>query len=324
MLLRAVQIQTLKRVKRTLVYYDTDTQNLRILFGSATCTQQRLLQVARCTSQHTDASQCTKATLTCCWEQYRSKHLKESKEHLFIMTQTHKISEFCLDLPPACSKGYCKLHAAPHNTDASQCSKATLTCCWEQYRSKHLKESKEHLFIMTQTHKISEFCLDLPPACNKGYCKLHAAPHNTDASQCSKATLTCCWEQYRSKHLKESKEHLSIMTQTHKISEFCEQHSYVGTSFSHETNNNDRFTAPHLERAQSTYKDIRICSFYHTHTHAPNTHVTGDKLVEWEGKKMTDQYAEEKRWVCSFELKEESEDECLTEIGREFQITGPM
>ena len=106
---------------------------------------------------------------------------------------------------------------------------------------------------MTQTHKISEFCLDLPPACSKGYCKLHAAPHNTDASQCSKATLTCCQKN-------------TIMTQTHKISEFCEQHSYVGTSFSHETNNNDRFTAPHLERAQSTYKDIRICSFYHTHT----------------------------------------------------------
>ena len=32
---------------------------------------------------------------------------------------------------------------------------------------------------------------------------------------------------------------------------------------------------------------------------------------------MTDQYAEEKRWVFSFDLKEESEDECLTERGRE-------
>ena len=39
---------------------------------------------------------------------------------------------------------------------------------------------------------------------------------------------------------------------------------------------------------------------------------------------MTDQYAEEKRWVFSFALKEESEDECLTERGREFQSTGPM
>ena len=28
---------------------------------------------------------------------------------------------------------------------------------------------------------------------------------------------------------------------------------------------------------------------------------------------MTDQYAEEKRWALSFDLKEESEDECLTE-----------
>ena len=41
-------------------------------------------------------------------------------------------------------------------------------------------------------------------------------------------------------------------------------------------------------------------------------------------KKTTDQYAEKKRWVFSFDLKEESEDECLTERGREFQITGPM
>ena len=39
---------------------------------------------------------------------------------------------------------------------------------------------------------------------------------------------------------------------------------------------------------------------------------------------MTAQYAEEKRWAFSFDLKEESEDECVTERGREFQITGPM
>ena len=39
---------------------------------------------------------------------------------------------------------------------------------------------------------------------------------------------------------------------------------------------------------------------------------------------MTDQYAEEKRLAFSFDLKEESEDERLTERGREFQITGPM
>ena len=39
---------------------------------------------------------------------------------------------------------------------------------------------------------------------------------------------------------------------------------------------------------------------------------------------MTNQHAEEKRWDYSFDLKEESEEECLTETGREFQITGPM
>ena len=36
------------------------------------------------------------------------------------------------------------------------------------------------------------------------------------------------------------------------------------------------------------------------------------------------QQAEEKRWVFTFDLKEESEEECLTGIGTEFQMTGPM
>ena len=34
-------------------------------------------------------------------------------------------------------------------------------------------------------------------------------------------------------------------------------------------------------------------------------------------KKKTDQYAEEKRWVFCFDLKEESEDECLADRERE-------
>ena len=103
-------------------------------------------------------------------------------------------------------------------------------------------------------------------------------------------------------------------------------------------NNSHRlFVAPHLIRAQSAYKDIRIHSFHHmhthqdtpahtnthlrthihTHTHTTNTCITGDGLVKW-------RYAEEKRWLFSFDLKEESEDECLTERGSEFQSTGPM
>ena len=41
-------------------------------------------------------------------------------------------------------------------------------------------------------------------------------------------------------------------------------------------------------------------------------------------KKTTDRYAQEKRRVFSFDLREQSENECLTERGREFHITGPM
>ena len=61
------------------------------------------------------------------------------------------------------------------------------------------------------------------------------------------------------------------------------------------------FGAPHLIRAWSAYKHIRICSLYHvcTYTHTTGTCITGDGLVEWEEKKW-----EEKRWVVSFDLRE--------------------
>ena len=86
---------------------------------------------------------------------------------------------------------------------------------------------------------------------------------------------------------------------------------------------------PHLVRARSTYKDIRIHSFHHTHMHTHNTHIHTHTVTHthahthrctctctrahthykhmhywwWVGK-MTDQYAEEKRWVFSFDLRE--------------------
>ena len=76
---------------------------------------------------------------------------------------------------------------------------------------------------------------------------------------------------------------------------------------------------PHLKRALSAYKDIMIRSFYHyTYMHCWWC------IGRLRRKKITDQYAEEKKWVFSFYLKERSVDECLIEIGREFQITGPV
>ena len=101
--------------------------------------------------------------------------------------------------------------------------------------------------------------------------------------------------------------------------------------------------APILVRAQSAYRDIRVHSFHHTHarTHArTHTHARAQAhththaytiqihtllVMDWyKEKKTTDQYAEDKRWGFSFDLKEESEDECLTERGMESQITGPV
>ena len=74
-------------------------------------------------------------------------------------------------------------------------------------------------------------------------------------------------------------------------------------------NNNSSFTAPHLVRLRdwSAYKGLWICSFItctHSHTHTPNPCITRGGLLEWGEKKKSNQYAEEKRWVFSFDLRE--------------------
>ena len=70
------------------------------------------------------------------------------------------------------------------------------------------------------------------------------------------------------------------------------------------------------EKRHVNNEQISLC-------HATNRHALLITVSQNE-KKENDQYAEGKRWVFSFDLREESEDECLTERGREFQITGPM
>ena len=74
-----------------------------------------------------------------------------------------------------------------------------------------------------------------------------------------------------------------------------------------------------------------MCIRDSTHTHARArarttiTCITGDWLVEWEERKRQSSMQNRKdRSVCRRDLEDESEDECLTETGREFQITGPM
>ena len=47
-------------------------------------------------------------------------------------------------------------------------------------------------------------------------------------------------------------------------------------------------------------------------------------LTEKKKTDKSDQSTDEVGWVFSLDLKEKSEVECLTEKGREFQITGPM
>ena len=50
---------------------------------------------------------------------------------------------------------------------------------------------------------------------------------------------------------------------------FPSQHIAIPDDNDH---NNRLFLVPHLVRAQSDYKDVRICSFHHTHTHI-HTHA---------------------------------------------------
>ena len=59
--------------------------------------------------------------------------------------------------------------------------------------------------------------------------------------------------------------------------------------------------APHLVRAQSTYKDIRIGLFHHTrtHTHTHTLLIHALLVIDWYNERKTiDQYAVEKRRVC--------------------------
>ena len=69
--------------------------------------------------------------------------------------------------------------------------------------------------------------------------------------------------------------------------------------------------ALHLTRSKSTYKDATICSFHHTHTHPQTTYTQTTHallVVGWCNEKkmtcITYQYAEEKRWGFSFDLKD--------------------
>ena len=78
--------------------------------------------------------------------------------------------------------------------------------------------------------------------------------------------------------------------------------------------------APHLMRAQGAYKADK----HATPTPRKNTSIEVMGLMETEERKPENQQAEEKRWVFSFDLKEESDVACLTEKEREFQMTGPI
>ena len=71
-----------------------------------------------------------------------------------------------------------------------------------------------------------------------------------------------------------------------------------------------------------THTHTHIHTHMHTHTHTC-THTLSLSLSKymdywrWVGtiirKKTTEQYVEEKKWLFRFDLKEVSEDECLTE-----------
>ena len=95
-------------------------------------------------------------------------------------------------------------------------------------------------------------------------------------------------------------------------------------------------------RAQGAYKADKHATHARTHVHKHHTHTHAHTHTQKHPptlqkhkhsshgsdgnrrKKVINQWAEEKRWVFLFDLKEESDVACLTEKGREFQMTGPM
>ena len=89
--------------------------------------------------------------------------------------------------------------------------------------------------------------------------------------------------------------------------------------------------APHLMSAQGAYKADKYARPTHAHTpttpHPPHTHRKNTSIVvmglmETEERKR--EISRQKRWVFSFDLKEESDVAYLTEKEREFQMTGPI
>ena len=77
-------------------------------------------------------------------------------------------------------------------------------------------------------------------------------------------------------------------------------------------------------RAQGAYKADKHATHARTHVHKHHTHTPQKHKHSNHGfdgnrrKKARNQWAEEKRWVFSFDLKEESDVTCLTEKEREF------
>ena len=71
---------------------------------------------------------------------------------------------------------------------------------------------------------------------------------------------------------------------------------------------------PHLVGAQSAYKDMDMLISSHTHT---TLQIHAVLVMGWYNeKKMTDQYAEEKRWVFSFDLKDNVCESVMCKLGR--------
>ena len=86
---------------------------------------------------------------------------------------------------------------------------------------------------------------------------------------------------------------------------------------------------PHMHACIYTHTCMHTCTHTHAHTHTcmhtcmrAHTHTRSNPMNTCLNVSM-----QKKRggfWLFSFDLKEESEDECLTERGREFQILGPL
>ena len=127
----------------------------------------------------------------------------------------------------------------------------------------------------------------------------------------------------RPMHTPHTHTYTHIYTHTHHTHTHIHTHTHTHTNTHAHT-----CTCAHTHTNSMQRHTSYACTRTHKHTHTDahtlqNTSILVMGLMETEERKRQNS-RQKRRCVFSFGLKEESEVACLTEKGREFQMTGPI